>query len=79
MNGDGIAVTDTSFECALIATACAYDSQVRVSGKGHVLAELLGLVRDVGRVGGERVEGRWVTYRRGEGKRRPLQDLVIPR
>lgn len=26
----------------------------------------------------ERVEGRWVTYRRGEGKRRPVEDLVIP-
>ncbi len=66
LNGDRISVTDAAFERALIATGFAYDSQVRV-GQGHVLAELLGVVRDVRRVGAAALDLAWTACGRFDG------------
>lgn len=66
LNGERIGVTDASFERALIATGFAYDSQVRV-GQGHVLAELLGVVRDVRRVGAAALDLAWTACGRFDG------------
>ncbi len=66
LNGDRIATTDAAFERALIATGFAYDSKVRV-GQGHVLAELLGVVRDVRRVGAAALDLAWTACGRFDG------------
>ncbi len=66
LNGDRIAVTEARFERALIATGFAYDPQVRV-GQGHVLAELLGVVRDVRRVGAAALDLAWTACGRFDG------------
>ncbi len=66
LNGDRIAVTEASFDRALIATGFAYDAEVRV-GQGHVLAELLGVVRDVRRVGAAALDLAWTACGRFDG------------
>ncbi len=66
LNGDRITVNEVPFERALIATGFAYDSQVRV-GQGHVLAELLGVVRDVRRVGAAALDLAWTACGRFDG------------